>query len=63
MKTVEEILMEHQERMAAIRKQDRESTEQLAQINSLGIHGHSQDAIDKLRNLRESLLKRLEGTV
>lgn len=58
-RSVEEILMEHQEKMAAIRQQDRASTEQLAQINSLAIHGQSQEAINKVKALRESLLKKL----
>lgn len=63
LRTVEEILMDHQERMAIIRQQDRASTEQLAQINSLAIHGHSQEAIDKVKLLRESLLQKATGNV
>jgi len=62
MKTIEEILMEHQERMAEIRRQDRQQTMDLAQINTLGIHGHSQEAIDKVKQMRDGLLKKLDGT-
>ena len=59
MRTVEEILMDHQERMAEIRRQDRQSTEQLAQINSMAIHGHSQQAANNLKAMREALMKKL----
>lgn len=61
MKTVDEILMDHQQRMAAIHQQDRDQTFQLAQINSLAIHGHSQEAADALRAMRKSLTDKLNS--
>lgn len=64
MRTVEQILEDHQARMLEIRNADRQATKQLGELNVLLIHNYGVPHVaNELRELKLALIKSVIGAM
>ena len=61
MKTIAEIMEEHEAEMVRIRNRDRESTFNLCQINTLSIYEHGIATASLVSGVKKALLKKVVG--